>query len=175
MLIRNATELYAEAIGNLHAASWRDAYRGILSDEYLDRKSYADRLAFWRRRFREESGGKLFVRVAEEEGMLLGFVCVVLDADTRWGALLDNLHIRPDARGRGLGRRLMAEAAAWVHGQRPGSPMHLWVFEQNRQAVGFYESLGGEMVERVLKPAVDGSNVVSLRYLWRDLSTLKLL
>jgi ribosomal protein S18 acetylase RimI-like enzyme len=85
---------------------------------------------------------------------------------------LDNLHIRPDARGRGLGRQLMAEAAAWVLEQRPDSSMHLWVFEQNRQAVGFYESLGGERVERVVKAAVDGNYVVSLRYLWRDLNRL---
>jgi len=98
-----------------------------------------------------------------------GFVCVFLDADPHWGALLDNLHVSPSAQGRGLGRRLMAEAARWVRQHRPQSRLHLWVYEQNASARGFYERLGGIVTEHRIVDAPDGTQVPAIRYVWDDL------
>lgn len=145
------------------------AYRGILSDDFLEGPLYENRLAVWQQRLQAgDSPNQLILLVGEEDG-LSGFVCARLDADPQWGALLDNLHVHPDHHRRGLGRRLVAAAAQWVREQRPRSPLYLWVYEANFRARAFYDSLGGIAVENLLMPAADGSYVQTLRYVWREL------
>jgi len=86
--------------------------------------------------------------------------------------LLDNLHVMPNLKGKGLGRRLMSEMANRVSRLNSGLCLHLWVYEQNLGARRFYERLGGEITARVSEPAPDGAEVNALRYCWSDLSGL---
>jgi ribosomal protein S18 acetylase RimI-like enzyme len=167
--IRTAEPRDFPAIAALHARSWRVAYRGILSDAFLDHDVEEDRRRLWEaRRAGELDPERSRVTVIERNGSLEAFVCTILDADPEWGALVDNLHVTPSSRGQGLGRILMSEAASWVLARRLGSALHLWVFERNRAAVGFYERLGGVVTARVVDPAPDGHDVESLRYSWRE-------
>ncbi|MBI5268002.1 MAG: GNAT family N-acetyltransferase, partial [candidate division Zixibacteria bacterium] len=50
MRFRIATPADAPAIAELHAASWRTAYRGVLSDTYLDGNIIDERTAVWHSR-----------------------------------------------------------------------------------------------------------------------------
>jgi hypothetical protein len=43
--LRDATEHDSPAIARLHADSWRSAYRGMLSDDYLDHRAHSERAA----------------------------------------------------------------------------------------------------------------------------------
>ncbi len=172
MNIRNAEHSDADAIALIHAESWRSSYRGILSNELLDRAVWDERRSFWQKRMREPGTEKRLILLACEKEEVLGFLCLYLDADPRWGALLDNLHIVPGMRGRGFGKMLMSRSAAWVLQQRPGLGMYLWVYEQNFEAREFYEKLGGLQEETLLKRTVDGKQVPALRYVWRDLHAL---
>ncbi|HLE69687.1 MAG TPA: GNAT family N-acetyltransferase, partial [Vicinamibacteria bacterium] len=95
-------------------------------------------------------------------------VCAILDEDETWGALLDNLHVLPAWKGKGLGRRLMVEAARWVASRRPGSPLHLWVIEENEEARSFYDRLAGRPLDRKLWSAPDGRGIGLIRYVWND-------
>jgi len=54
----------------------------------------------------------------------------------------------------------------------PGWPIHLWVFEANAGARGFYDALGGEVVERRQKEILEGIEIPSLLYVWHDLIKL---
>ena len=168
MGFRRAAISDAKRVAELHAESWRNTYRGILSDRFLDHEIFADRLSLWQKRLSEPQPETQLILLAEERGELLGFGCAFLDVDPRWGALLDNLHIRVDAQGRGLGRRLMSEEVSWVLRQRPGSGLYLWVFEANHQARKFYERLQGRVVERQAQPAPGGAEVMAVRYAWND-------
>ncbi len=173
MIVRLATPADAVAIASLHAESWRTTYRGILRDEFLDGPIDANRRAHWDARLSPNASGVLpFVALAEVDAVPQAFVCVFLDADATWGALLDNLHVSPGCKGRGLGRRLMGEAVRWIRQQRPQSRMHLWVYEQNDPARRFYERLGGVINERCLHVAPDGSHVDAIRYGWEELHRL---
>jgi GNAT superfamily N-acetyltransferase len=173
VIVRIAKAADAHAIAMLHAESWRSAYRGILSDAFLDGPIFAERRALWEARLSGEPPiPSQHVALAERDGEATAFVCVQLDADPTWGALLDNLHVSPSAKGLGLGRRLMAEAATWVLRQRPDSRLHLWVYEQNLPARRFYEHLGGVANEQGLHEAPDGSRAKAVRYGWTDLERL---
>jgi ribosomal protein S18 acetylase RimI-like enzyme len=160
------------AIAALHAESWRRAYRGIYSDDFLDNDVFDDRLAEWSERFARPSL-KQRTTVAEVDGELVGFVHTILDDDRRWGALLDNLHVRYGEKRGGIGTRLMAESALAVLDDASGSGLYLWVLERNVAAQSFYDARGGTCVERVDHTSPDGSPAPVLRYVWPDPSTLR--
>ena len=175
MTIRAADPADAVTIAQLHASSWQSAYRGILRDDFLAGPVLSNRRELWDGRFSEPRHPGQIVLVDDCAGEIQGFVCVFLEADPDWGALVDNLHVVPALKGRGLGRRLFCEAAQTVLQRRHGSRLHLWAYEQNFGARRFYERLGGEVTESVTEPAPDGSLVNALRYCWSDLAGLLLM
>jgi ribosomal protein S18 acetylase RimI-like enzyme len=108
---------------------------------------------------------------AVDHSTLCGFACTYLDADPRWGALLDNLHVSPAMTGRGIGARLLDDTLRRVNKARPHSSLHLWVFEANTRAQRFYERLGGMMVEQKVIEVLPGLSVPEVRYVWQPIVT----
>src|SRR5262245_44013763 len=155
----------AEILATLHIASWRSAYRGILRDAYLDVDVVDDRHAVWSERLGNLTPF-LFGFIAEIETQPVGFVFLHGHDDPRWGTLIDNVHVLPNLKGRGLGRHLMAAAAEAASARYPDEGVYLWVFELNTQARGFYAHLGGRNVERALVDAPGGGQVARFRVAW---------
>jgi ribosomal protein S18 acetylase RimI-like enzyme len=162
----------AEAISRLHADSWRRHYRGAYSDAFLDGDVFADRLGVWTDRLREHD--RSCCTIVAEHGGLLGFAHVLFNEHPRWGALLENLHVAERHRRRGMGSRLLGLVAEAIVARREGTPLYLWVLEQNLDAQAFYKSLGGrsEGRERVSPPGGIASRLsgspVKLRYAWQE-------
>lgn len=137
----------AEAVARLHADSWRRHYRGTYSDAYLDGDVVADRLAVWSGRLAAAAGTRTVLAEDAADGALLGFVHVVLDDDPAWGSLVDNLHVTAARQRTGVGRALLARAAAEATALASSPALHLWVLEQNTPAQAFYAAMGGSHVE----------------------------
>lgn len=170
---RDASNRDIEAIAALHADSWRRHYRGAYSDEFLDGDVLTDRLAAWTDRLtRPGSRANDCTIVAERDSVLLGFAHTIFDEDPTWGALLDNLHVRHDVKGIGIGTRLMAEMAQAVVVRTPSSGLYLWVLESNTVARAFYEARGGRCVGGESSEPPGGGTVIGLRYVWPDPSVL---
>jgi len=172
MTIRAAGLADAVAIAQLHTRSWQTAYRGILSDEFLQGPLSENRRVLWHTRLAESERTDQFVLVEEQGGAIRGFACAFLEADPEWGCLLDNLHVVPDLKGKGLGRQLMTAVAERVWSSNPCGRLHLWAYEQNLAARRFYERLGGADTLRRAEPALDGTQVNAIRYCWSELSGL---
>lgn len=162
----------ADTIADIHARSWQSAYRGLgmLSDAYLDDQASADMRLKWRGRMAAPVSGQQ-VWCADLDGQTIGFLCVLREDDTSWGALVDNLHLLPASRGHGVGKRLMGEAARWAaaHGTKQ---LHLLVYEANTAAIGFYEALGGVPVRRDWLETADGGHAWVRTYHWPDTTGL---
>ncbi|MEO1392363.1 MAG: N-acetyltransferase [Cyanobacteria bacterium J06634_5] len=175
VIYRSATEQDIEAIAKLHALSWQLSYSGMLSDTYLENDVYPERLDVWTQRL-AHSNQDQFVMVAAQNKAVLGFVCVfgcLLDStNAQWGPLVDNLHVHPEARGQGIGKSLMQQAAAWVVNSYDYQRMHLFVFTANEAACKFYEKLGGTKSEATQKAMPDGELIPSLRYVWKAFDAL---
>jgi GNAT superfamily N-acetyltransferase len=171
MRLREATTDDAAEIAALHASSWRDAYRSILEPAFLAGPVESDRMAAWSTRLSNPRDHQ-HILVAVEQGVLVGFICVFGDEDPKWGARVDNLHVTPSARGRGIGALLLRSAASWVADRYPGSALHLWVFEMNALACQFYARLGGAVVEKSISkiPSAGGASV--LRFQWASATDL---
>jgi ribosomal protein S18 acetylase RimI-like enzyme len=170
MTYRKAKPNEAEAIANLHAQSWQVAYKGILSDAFLKDEVLENRLKVWKSRFDNPQKNE-FICVAVEEKMLKGFVCLYGNDDEQWGSLIDNLHVLPTLKGRGIGQKLMQKAAKWVSKNYPNAGLYLWVYEDNHAARRFYEKMGGENVEAQMYENADGSTSKIFRYAWENIST----
>ena len=163
--IRPATVADADAIAALHAASWRSAYRGIFKEGTLGPSLDGERRAHWR--------GKLGAMIPTDTVLIagdVGFIAVWAQGDPGFGAYIDNLHVRPERRSGGLGRRLLGEAMRRVS-KRGERGAYLWVFDDNVRAIDFYRRLGGEIIEGGFDE-IDGAQVAHSRIAWRDTARL---
>ena len=168
-VLRTATADDADAIAALHAESWRDAYRGLVPDDFLGAALDGERRQAWRERFAEPDEERRLILLAVANDLLVGFTCVLADeAEPPHGLLLHNLHVKPGWRGRGIGARLLHESRAWVQRTAPGEPMHLWVIEGNTDARAFYRAVGGVEGERQIN-VMAGIDVPAVRYVWPPL------
>ena len=171
MQIREATPSDLESIANLHARSWRVAYRSILSAAYLDGDLVAERKALWQERFDKPAPNQTIV-VAEMDGGMVGLACAFGDHDARWGTLLENLHVAPGHKGSGIGAQLVRHIAAWSSRCHTAAGMHLWVLSRNTAAQGFYKRLGASQVEDSMWDAPDGNRVSEFRFAWPALPAI---
>lgn len=164
LMIRDARGLKdANAIAAAHAESWRATYRGILSDDYLDGPILEERQKLWRARFAEEPP---LAVLGFDGDTLAGFVCAFVNEDPRWGSRIDNVHVLPAYKRRGLATRLMCATAERLCTMAPETPVYLWVYEANHAARATYESLGGCLTEQAPRTGADGTDAPALRYIW---------
>ena len=165
---RIATSADAQAIGLLHAKSWQQHYKDVLSKAYLHEKVIQDRLEVWKVRLEKPANNQHTI-LAEIDKEICGFVCLLFQADPVWGTLLDNLHVAHDWKGKGIGASLLKAGYQWSLQQDATVPMHLWVYESNKAAIAFYERLGGRMAEKKMHQNPDGGSAIALRYVWKTI------
>lgn len=162
MRIREAEPADANAIAGIHVRSWQVAYRGLLTDDYLDSLTVEERLETHRRAL--ESPGEHRTWVADEAGRAVGFAVTGpsqdADADERTGELYA-IYLDPDRFGGGIGKRLLEHAIGDLRG-RGFRTATLWVLEANEAGRRFYEREGwavdgtstSERVDCEMRPTV---------------------
>jgi GNAT superfamily N-acetyltransferase len=143
VLIRAARPEDARPVAEVHVASWRHAYRGVLPDEYLDRLSVDDREAMWLRAFADPDP-KSGALVAEMNGRIVGFASF---GPSRDEGVADGtgevpaIYVEPVALGTGVGRELF-ETVTQALRDAGFARATLWVLEANVSARRFYEKAG---------------------------------
>lgn len=157
-------------IARLHATSWRKAYRGILTDTYLDDDLEAERRTVWTVKLAAPDAGPGWLARVNNEAV--GFVYVRPREDPRWGTLVDNLHVLAGHQGLGIGRRLLHTVGTWASAHAPNAAVHLWVFAENHPAREFYRRMGGAEVEFVDRAASDGRDLPEYRVAWTSPAAL---
>ena len=73
----------AITVADLHTASWRSAYRGMLRDDYLDGDIATERRDVWARRL-EAPVDASYGLIAESTDGPVGFVFLYGRADAAW-------------------------------------------------------------------------------------------
>ena len=167
--IRLATPDDAAAISDAHVRGWQVAYRGLVADPILDGFSIERRTA-WRHDVLTARAPDAPERtwVIETEGEVHGF------ADTGPGrdesapppdgaGEVYAIYLRPQSRGRGLGRTLFAHAVDDLV-ERGYAPLVVWVFEANPGTRRFYEAAGFETDGARHDIDFDGTSIPEVRY-----------
>ena len=111
--IRRAGPGDAGGIARVLVAAWRAAYRGLLSDEVLDRLSVEDAERRWGERIARPWG---HILVAEQAARLVGFAACGEsqdeDVDRERVGEIYVLYVHPEVWRRGVGTALLREALA---------------------------------------------------------------
>ena len=161
--IRDAKRSEFSDLAALQIRSWRDVYRGIMPDAYLDDEIEDDLGARWNAL--DPSGDDL-VLLAEKDG-IRGFITVWCKPDP----FVDNLHVDPGGRSKGVGRRLM-QAAAERLVQKGYQRLSLYVAAKNPRAAAFYRRLGGRLGDVEHLHQQHGGSVDAIEVVWDDLAKL---
>ncbi len=169
--IRRAAASDAEAIARVRIDGWRQAYKGLVPQAYLDAMSIEASLPLWQRALAAPTD-RASVFVAEGPKGVAGFAAGTRLAEPKHGfdSELTAIYLARELQRQGLGRRLAGTIAAEraAHG---ATGMIAWVLAGNQGARRFYESLGAELV--VEQPFEwDGMPLVEAGYGWRDLAAL---
>ena len=116
-------------------------------------------------------GEKLFgprpyaeVLIGEVDGAAQGFALFFHNFSTfegRPGIYLEDLFVRPAARGKGLGKALLAELARLVV-ERGCARLEWAVLDWNEPSIGFYKSLGAKPMDEWTVMRVDGKALTKL-------------
>lgn len=171
-VIRRGGAQDADSVAELHAHSWRTAYRGIVPEEGLGDGMADQRRDLWRLRLDADYGepeNTPELLVAERNGEADGFVYLVPQPDGR--VLIDNLHVRPGLTGGGIGRALLAAARAFVAERHPGAELFLEVLRDNTRAIAFYEREGAVRVRAQEGVFPGGFVLPEYVYAWPGRST----
>ena len=102
--------------------------------------------------------------VAEAGGQVVGFALWYVTFSTwtgRPGLWLEDLFVRPTARGTGLGKALLVELAG-VCVDRGYTRFQWWVLDWNEPAIGFYRSLGAVAQDEWTTFRVDRERLTAL-------------
>jgi len=164
-LVRAARPEDARPVAEVHVASWRHAYRGLLPDQSLERLSVDDREAMWLGAFADPEP-KSGAFVAEVDGRIVGFAsfCPSRDEDApeRTGEV-PAIYVDPAMLGTGVGRELFEAATLALRGAGFARAT-LWVLEANALARRFYEKAGWVWDGSVGTHMFDCANEPVVRY-----------
>ena len=116
-------------------------------------------------------GAKLFgarpyaeVIIGEIDGAPQGFALFFHNFSTfegKPGVYLEDLFVRPEARGSGLGKALLAQLAALAV-ERDCARLEWSVLDWNEPAIGFYKKLGARLMDEWTVMRVDGTSLAQL-------------
>lgn len=104
------------------------------------------------------------VVIGELDGSPQGFALFFHNFSTfegRAGIYLEDLFVRPEARGSGLGKALLIHLAA-LCAERDCARLEWSVLDWNTPSIGFYQSLGARLMDEWTVMRVDGDALTKL-------------
>lgn len=168
--IRQAFKSDSDQIAQLHALSWKETYRNILPDNYLDNNLEDERKKYWSAKMTSLTPNDFVLLALSVSGEVIGFIAVLDKPEKEFESFIDNLHVRTDLKGLGVGKKLMKAAAQKISTTGKNSA-YLWVLRGNEKAEGFYKAIGGRPADVSLAHLGD-ADVWQTRFIWTDLHEL---
>jgi GNAT superfamily N-acetyltransferase len=170
IILRKAELKDAAALGHIQVTSWRSAFRNIAPDDYLDHQvSEENQAGDWKEILADDAQ---VVFVAEMDTNLIGYAWAHKEDDKsiEWDAELISMHLLPERKRQGIGRKLFAAVAQELKEQGCHS-VYLWVLEENHPSRKFYEALGGQRAGSH-QINLGGKDLMEVAYGWKDIHTL---
>jgi len=169
--VRRAQSADAPSIGAVHVSAWRNAYAGILPNDYLSGLSMPRQAAQYDATIRTDGG--VYVAIAAAPGGKPGVVGFATVGRPRSRGLgegeIQTLYVLDDWRDRGVGRRLLAAGAAHLAAAGCGTAF-LWVLRDNPSR-WFYERLGGRQAA-ASTTRVAGVPIPQVAFVWDPIDRL---
>jgi GNAT superfamily N-acetyltransferase len=143
--IRPAVATDAATLARIQAESWRAAFQGLLSDDYLAGLDLAALQATWSGHLAEARWPGAGTLVLEDAGQAVGYSrfypTADTDADPARVAMIGSMYTVPAVWRTGAGRLLMTTVLETLTDARYATAA-LWVLEGNSRARAFYQAHG---------------------------------
>ena len=104
------------------------------------------------------------VLIAERDGAPVGFALYFHNFSTfegRPGLYVEDLYVKPEARGLGAGKALFGRLAQRAV-ERGCARLEWWVLDWNEPAIGFYRALGARAMDEWTVQRIDGEALAAL-------------
>lgn len=166
--VRPATVADAHQIAQVHVASWKTTYQGIVPQDYLDALDVTLRTERWKEEF---ARGDSHIFVAEDTDIICGFISGgrLREPIGNYDAEIYAVYVLADAQRRGVGRDLM-RSLAMVLAERGFVRPAVWVLGDNPSR-HFYARLGGKpIMEKQIQ--IGGAELMEVAYGWENLGNL---
>lgn len=146
-------------MGRVYCLSWKEAYKGIVPQAFLDHLTPegssppADRIS---------SGNN---RVFEENGEIIGLVNFGVSRtpmSENFGELR-SIYVLPEHWAEGIGSQLFLEAKTELK-QAGFDGFYLWVLRDNHRARRFYEKMGMAFTNSEKIDLIGGKELVEVKY-----------
>ena len=149
MGIRYAKKEDIKIIAQINLDGWQTAYRGIVSDKFLESLSYERFL----KNVEESFSESLYCVFENENNEILGF-CIFgenrsinIDNYQEYDCELHGIYVKPEDKHKGIGEQLFNFASKKLLNEKKRKMM-LWVLEENKPSIKFYKKMGGILIGR---------------------------
>lgn len=169
LVIRPPEDADVTALANVHVATRKTAYRGIMSDDYLDQTSLQDYQQKWQDWISPGNSAHILVATTQA-GEVVGFLMWGLPRDDpSYGhAEIYALNVHPDWQRQHVGQTLFTHAQGAIAAQIGAhASFYLWVVSLNHRARNFYAQQGGICLEAARKIFMAGeAKIEEVAYFW---------
>lgn len=171
MIIRKATFEDSAEIANVHINSWREAYKGLLPQDFLDERPlyFKNRYNLWKKLTVDESQ-ITFVAECSENGVV-GFINggIARDKDFFGHIEVYCIYLLQKYHGKKIGFELLRMYFDEAQ-QRGYGKAYLWVLDEN-PTIKFYERAGAKNTGQAKDAFLMGQlKVKELCFCWDQLS-----
>jgi ribosomal protein S18 acetylase RimI-like enzyme len=174
--IRQATLENIHDIAAIHLASEQAAYKNIVDQPFLDKKTSEEYEVKWKGWLIEEG---IDVSILYDGNIPKGFISYgrmqtpppgTSKIRPQYTSEIFAIHIHPDYWRQGLGQSLILNAVQNLKDQKHQS-VCLWVLAKNERATKFYDHLGGKRLgKRMIE--VGRFKLKEICYGWRDINEI---
>ena len=171
--IREAHQNDFEGIAKVRVDTWRVAYEGIVSDDFLESLSYQTTAERWRKAFWEDRKPDVAFFVAENvsEDIVGIAVCGPEQSqDPVYRGEIYILYVLPQYQRHGIGHALVAACVRHLVQQLAAETLLIWTIAESPYR-RFYESLGGKVVREKIKE-IGGKIIPEVGYGWEEIRQL---
>jgi ribosomal protein S18 acetylase RimI-like enzyme len=169
VVIRRATLEDAAEIANVHINSWREAYKGMLPQDFLDDRPlyFKNRYQLWKR-VTSNPSEITFVAESKDNG-IVGFINGSKPRDPEYQdyAEVTSVYLLKKYHGKKIGYQLLREFFGVARAQG-FNKAYLWVIENN-PTIKFYERSGGVFNNHKKEDTIANQKVSELCYVWTNL------
>jgi len=164
---RKATVADSAAVARVHVQSWRECFKGIVPQSFLDEMSVQDRARAFRKRFPDDYY-RMFIAESTKNNVI-GFADCgkPRQIDRPYQAELYAIYLLRDFQRRGVGGKLFALGVESLVADGLNS-MYVLTLEASPYK-SFYEKMGGRVVDREAI-TIGGLKYTELVYGWNRLS-----
>lgn len=150
--IRPVNRQDGATLAAIQTTSWRSAFRGILSDQDLERLTHREKAAQMYDRLLADGKGNGYIGELDGKAHCIAWWDGSRDEDMPDHAEIICIHSLPDHWRKGYGTQMMDRLLADISAAGFRKVM-LWVFTENHRARAFYEKSGFVSTDKV-KPTL---------------------